>query len=67
LRYAVYTVLVSTGSLYLAIDVGNRGGQLVYKYGTSHTFMPVNYGKNPQQPYEGSLKKPRPDQDTPSP
>ena len=67
LRYAVYTVLVSSGSLYLAIDAGNQGGSLVYKYGAYRAFMPVDYGGVSQQPHEGSLKKTRSDQETPSP
>ena len=67
LRYAVYTVLVSIGSLYLAIDAGNQGGHLVYKYGASRAFIPVDYGGAPQQPHEGTLKKIRSDQEKLSP
>ena len=44
LRFAVSTVALAACSCYLAFDVGDQGGKLVYKYGASRAFIPTKYG-----------------------
>ena len=44
LRFAIGTVTLAACSCYLAFDVGDQGGKLVYKYGASRAFIPTKYG-----------------------
>ena len=44
LRFAIGTVTLAVCSCYLAFDVGNQGGKLVYQYGAARAFIPTKYG-----------------------
>ena len=53
LRFALATVVVASGSALLAIDTGDHGGRLVYKYGAARAFMPAQYGGlQPVEPHK---------------
>ncbi len=44
LQFAIATTALSALCAFLAIDAGNHGGKLVYKYGAGRAFSPAKYG-----------------------
>ena len=57
LRFAIGTVLFASLSLYLAIDVGHQGGQLVYKHGAARAFINTQSDQSPSSSSPSSEAK----------